>query len=88
MPADYSGEIPKGFEMVDLPSNLYMWFNGAPYENENWFGYAHDEINRTIANYKPELYGYEFAKNLAPEFTYGASAINGCRTVIPVRKKV
>ncbi|MDD4414021.1 MAG: AraC family transcriptional regulator [Oscillospiraceae bacterium] len=87
MPADYSGEIPEGFEVVDLPSSLYMHFNGAPYEEESWYGYAHEEIGHAIANYKPELYGYEFAEDLAPTFTYGASAINGCRTIIPVRKK-
>ena len=86
IPLDFSGEIPKGFEVVPLPSSLYMWFNGAAYEDESWYGCAHEEIYRAIANYKPELYGYEFAKDIAPTFTYGASAINGCRTIIPVRK--
>ena len=87
MPADYSGEPPAGFELVDLPSCQYMWFQGAPYEDEGWYGYAHEEIDRAIANYQPERFGYAFAKELAPMFTYGASAATGCRTVIPVRKK-
>jgi AraC-like DNA-binding protein len=87
MPADYCGKIPEGFDTVDLPSALYMHFNGAPYEEESWYGYAHEEIDRAISNYKPELYGYEFAKDLAPMFTYGASAVNGCRTIIPVKKR-
>jgi len=31
VPFDYNEEIPEGFEIIDLPSHLYMWFNGAPY---------------------------------------------------------
>ena len=86
VPVDFSGEIPEGFEIIDLPSCLMMWFNGAPYEDENWFGGAHAELSSAIQNYKPELYGYEFAKDCAPHFYYGASAATGCREMIPVRR--
>lgn len=86
VPFDFNGEIPEGFEMIDLPSHLYMWFNGAPYEDESMFGVAHEELYRAIANYKPELYGYEYAKDSAPIFNYFASAVNGVRQMIPVRR--
>lgn len=59
---------------MDLPPFLYMWFQGAPYRDENWFGRAHEELARVISNCKPELYGYEFAKDSAPHFMYGTSA--------------
>ena len=62
-----------------------IWFQGAPYEDENWFGGAHAEMNQAIENYRPELYGYKFAKDLYPCFHYGTSAATGCRAVIPVR---
>ena len=86
VPADFNGKIPEGFEIVELPSFFYMWFNGAPYEDENMFGDAHEEMVRTIAGYKPELYGYEFAEDSAPHFHYGTSAANGCKEMIPVRR--
>jgi len=86
VPADFSGEIPEGFEIIDLPPHLYMWFNGAPYEDERMYGEAHQELYRAIDNYKPELYGYEYAKDSAPVFNYFASAVNGVRQMIPVRK--
>jgi len=86
VPAGYDSEIPEGFEVIDLPSFLYMWFQGAPYEDENWFGYAHEEMSRAIANYNPGLYGYEFAKDSAPHFQYGTSAATGVREMIPVRR--
>ena len=86
VPADFNAEIPEGFEIIDLPAYLYMWFQGAPYDDENWFGYAHEELGNAIANYKPELYGYEFAKDSAPHFHYGTSAANGCKEMIPVKR--
>lgn len=86
VPVDFSGTIPEGFEIIDLPSCLMMWFNGAPYEDEAWFGEAHAELARAIKNYNPELYGYEFAEDSAPHFHYGTSAASGCREMIPIRR--
>lgn len=86
VPFDFKGNIPEWFEMVDLPSHLYMWFNGAPYEDESMFGVAHEELYRAIANYKPELYGYTYAKDGAPIFHYFASAATGVRQMIPVKR--
>lgn len=86
VPADFDGEIPEGFEMLDIPAQFYMWFNGAPYEDENMYGVAHEELYRAIAGYKPELYGYEYAKDAAPVFHYGASAASGVKQMIPVRR--
>ena len=85
VPVDFAGVVPEGFEIIDLPSHLYMWFNGAPYEDESMFGVAHEELYRAIAKYKPELYGYEYATDSAPIFNYFASAANGVRQMIPVR---
>ena len=86
VPADYSGEIPEGFEVIDLPPCLMMWFNGAPYEDESLFGVAHEELYRAIAGYRPALYGYAYAKDAAPVFHYFASAATGVRQMIPVKR--
>ena len=86
VPADFNGEIPEGFEVIDLPASQFMWFNGAPYEDENMWGVAHEELARAIGRYKPEMYGYEFALDAAPHYFYGTSAATGCREMIPVRR--
>ena len=85
MPAGFDGEV-EGFDIIGLPPCLYMWFNGAPYEHDDWFGEAHAELSRAIAGYRPEQYGYAFAEDLAPHFHYGTSAATGCREMIPVRR--
>lgn len=82
---DFDSYIPEGFDIIELPAHLMMLFQGAPYENEEWYGEAHSELRRAIKNYVPELYGYEFAKHSAPHFYYGTSAKTGCREMIPVR---
>jgi len=86
VPADFDGEIPEGFDVIDLSACHYLWFNGAPYEDESWFGHAHEELGRVIAGYRPEVCGYEFAPDLAPHFHYGTSAATGCREMLPVRR--
>ena len=89
VPVDFiekNGKVPDGFDIIDLPQGVYMWFNGAPYEDEGMFGLAHEELYRAIANYKPEVYGYEFAPDDAPHFHYGTSAATGCKELIPVKQ--
>ena len=84
VPLSYNGSVPKGCDIIDLCEHTYLWFQGMPYEDENWYGGAHSEINYAIKNYKPELYGYRFTYDQAPEFYYGASAKDGCRQLVPV----
>ena len=85
VPLDFTSELPKGFDIIELPAQLMMSFRGAPYEDESWYGEAHEELRRAIAAYRPEQYGYEFARDSAPHFHYGASAAAGCWEMIPVR---
>ena len=86
VPADFSGVVPHGCEIIDLPPHLYLWFQGAPYEDESWFGSAHEELDKAIANYRPEQYGYVYARDKAPVFIHGSSAAGGTKKLIPVRK--
>ena len=83
VPLDYNSSIPEGCEIIGLPEHTMLWFQGAPYEDENWYGGAHSEMYHAIQNYRPELYGFRFAYDLAPEFYYGTSAKDGCRQLVP-----
>jgi len=59
VPFDYSGKIPEGFEMIELPPCTYLVFNGQPYDDENFI----DEVNaviEAIQSFNPQTYGYEW----------------------------
>lgn len=54
---DYSGEIPEGFDVIELPKCKYMMFQGEPFEEEN-FGEAIESVWNAIKKYNPEVIGY------------------------------
>ena len=56
---DYSGEIPEGFDVIELPKCKYIMFQGEPFEEED-FCEAIEEIWSAIKKYKPEVIGYEW----------------------------
>ena len=57
--ADYSGEIPEGFDIIDLPKCKYVMFQGEPFEEEN-FGEAIQQVWDAIKKYNPKIIGYEW----------------------------
>ena len=57
--ADYSGEIPEGFDIIELPKCKYIMFQGGPFEEEN-FGEAIQQVWDAIKKYNPEVIGYEW----------------------------
>ena len=59
--ADYSGEIPEGFDMIELPKCKYIMFQGEPFEEEN-FEEAIKEICVAIEKYNPSSIGYTWDK--------------------------
>lgn len=84
VPLDYAGPIPAGCDEILLEAHPMLWFQGAPYEDEEQYGQAHAEVARAVASYQPERLGYRFAYDQAPEFHYGAPAKEGCRQLVPV----
>ena len=55
--ADYSGEIPDGFDIIELPKCKYIMFQGEPFEEEN-FGEAIQQVSDAIKKYNPQSIGY------------------------------
>ena len=58
---DYSGQIPDGFDVVELPKCKYLMFQGEPFEEEN-FEEAIKEIWAAIEKYDPSSIGYAWDK--------------------------
>lgn len=56
---DYSGEIPEGFDIIELPKCKYIMFQSEPFEEEN-FGEAIQQIWDAIKKYNPQIIGYDW----------------------------
>ena len=54
---DYAGEIPEGFEIIELPKCKYIMFQGEPFEEEE-FGEAIEQVWDAIKKYDPQSAGY------------------------------
>lgn len=87
VPTDYSGEIPDGFELMDLPACKMMIFQGAPYEDEV-FGEAIEALWTAISRYDPKLYGFEWAPEDGPRFQLEPQGYRGYIEGRPVKQVV
>lgn len=85
VPVDYAGEIPKGFEIIDLPPCKMMVFQGKPYEDEK-FGEAISELWEVVKNYNPNVYGFEWAEEDGPRFQLAPMGYRGYIEARPVRQ--
>lgn len=54
---DYSGEVPEGFDVIELPECKYIMFQGEPFEEAD-FGEAIQQVWDAIKKYDPQLTGY------------------------------
>ncbi len=59
VPLDYSGLVPEGFEMIDLPDTRMMVFQGEPYDDEI-FEQAIMALRQAVEKYDPKLYGFQW----------------------------
>ncbi len=65
--ADYSCEIPSGFDVIDLPPCKYLVFQGEPYDDDK-YDEAIGNLWERIADFNPKVYGYEWDDEAAPKF--------------------
>ena len=54
---DYAGEVPEGFDIIELPKCKYIMFQGEPFEEED-FCEAVEQVWNAIKKYNPETIGY------------------------------
>lgn len=85
VPLNYTGEIPEGFEMIDLAPCKMMVFQGQPYDDDH-FEAAIQELWDVMKNYKPELYGFQWADNDGPRFQLAPMGYRGYIEARPVRQ--
>ena len=59
VPADYSGTVPKGFDVIELPAADYLMFQGEPFREEDYCD-AITAVQHASDNYNPALIGYQW----------------------------
>ena len=57
VPLDFEGQIPEGFDIIELPKCKYMLFQGEPFAEED-FEEAILQMWDAIKKYNPETVGY------------------------------
>lgn len=85
MPADYSGPVPEGYDLIDLEPCKMMIFQGEKYDDSNFeeeVGKVMDAIDR----YDPEPFGFVWAPDEAPRFQYAPQGYRGYIEGRPVRQ--
>ena len=85
LPADYAGDIPEGFEVIDLAPCQLLVFQGEPYDDKD-FGKAVGVCMERIGKFNPEVYGYEYADELAPRMQLVPLGWRGYIEMRPIRR--
>ncbi len=80
---DYSGEIPHGFDVIELPKCKYLMFQGEQFEEEN-FEAAIREIWDAIEKYDPSAVGYAWDKT-NPRIQLEPIGTRGYIELLPVK---
>ena len=87
VPADHAGQIPAGFELVDLPPCKMMVFQGPPYEEgELTMGQAIEAVKHAMRMFHPEFSGFEWADEDGPRFQLAPAGYRGYSEARPVRQ--
>ena len=86
VPFDYAGEVPEGYELVELPPCTMLYFQTEPFEREEDFPVAIGLAFAALERYDFERYGYVRADEDAPLYNFGFSAAKGASLAVAVRK--
>lgn len=84
VPIDYSGQVPEGYDLIDLSPCKMMVFQGQPYDDEK-FEEAINELWEVMKTYNPEIYGFQWADEEAPRFQLAPMGYRGYIEARPVK---
>ncbi len=84
VPIHWQGEVPAGFEVIELAACQMLIFQGPPYDDDQFMA-AIDDLWHQTKNYQPEISGYEWADEIAPKFQLEPQGYRGYIEGRPVR---
>ena len=82
---DYAGEVPEGFEVIDLPASTYLLFRGEPFAEEDYVA-AIGEIWDAEKKYDPAFIGFEW-DNENPRIQLEPRGERGYIELVPLKKR-
>lgn len=82
---NYTGEIPDGFDVIELPKAQYLMFQGEPFQEED-YQQAIAEIWEAEKNYDPSLIGYQW-DHLNPRIQLEPIGTRGYIELVPICSK-
>ena len=86
MPADYKGEVPEGYEIIDLKPCKMMVFQGPPFDDAKKAVKAIMDLWEVLETYNPELYGFAWADEDGPRLQLPPQGYRGHIELLPVRQ--
>lgn len=87
VPIGFSGSVPNGFEVIELSASKMLVFQGEPYDDDH-YQEAVGLCMRRIGSFNPQVYGYEYAPELAPRMQLAPEGWRGYIEMLPVRNIV
>ena len=83
---DYSGSVPEGFEVIELPAAKYLLFRGEPFAEED-YAQAITEIWQAEKKYDPAFIGDEWDEE-NPRIQLEPRGERGYIELVPVKEKI
>ena len=83
---DYSGSVPEGFEVIELPAAKYLLFRGEPFAEED-YAQAITEIWQAEKKDDPAFIGYEWDEE-NPRIQLEPRGERGYIELVPVKEKI
>jgi len=84
VPLHYTEPVPEGLEMITLPACMMMIFQGEPYD-DTVFQEAIGSLWEAMKNFKPEIYGFQWADEDGPRIQLEPQGYRGYIEGRPVR---
>lgn len=84
VPANYTGVLPEGFDIIDLAPCKLLVFQGEPYKDED-FEEAVGICMERISSFNPEVYGYKYAPEIAPKMQLSPEGWRGYIEMLPIK---
>lgn len=86
LPADYSGEIPRQMQIIDVPEGEYIVFEHGPFDFQTENSAVEAKIERAMKDFDYEKSGYELDKTQGRVFYFYHDCKRYWKYIRPVRK--
>lgn len=83
---DYTGPVPNGFEIREIPESYYLVFFHPPFDYLRDCGAVMERVEELAWNYDPSLKGYKWNEELCPAYQRHYPEVIGYEVLRPVKK--